>query len=171
MSALFLFRLDGELGGVFQLCAQDLRDVILCIYLFDDIVDDSFFVDHESNPRRAHVSSSVHGFFNPCTVRCMDSLLSIGKQSEGQFFFFYESFVAAFVVRAYAENLVTLSDHRLIVVAQVTSLCSTTGCHVSGIEIQHYFLSTQVRQFYRIAIVIINGEIGCLVANLELHAI
>jgi hypothetical protein len=48
------------------------------IYLFDDIGDDSVFINDKGSTSHAHLFSAVHDFLHPNTVSVGYSLLCIG---------------------------------------------------------------------------------------------
>lgn len=156
----------GHLLCAFGSGLKNLVGVVFRVYFLDDVLYPAFFIDDKSYPGRAHVFSSVHGFFDPGSIGLVNASVSVGQQAEGQLFFFNKLLVHLFAVGADAKDFISAPYHARIIVAQVAGFRGASGSHVFRVKVQHYFLTLQGRKFDSVPVLIIHGEVGSFIACL-----
>ena len=122
--------------------------MVLGIYLADGVDDDPLLVDDVGGPQGAFRHLPVHFLLAPGLVGFQDGEVSVRDEVEGQAVLGNETLVGGGAVPADPDDLVAQGEKTLVVVAQVACLGRATRGAVLRVEIEHQFLSREIREFH-----------------------
>ena len=123
------------------------------------------FIDDEMTAGYSHITSPIHLFLTPHSVGISNRMIFVHQKSERQVILGTESSVALFTLRTDAKDQGSVGLEVRVTVAKPTGLLGTARRIVLRIEVQHYLLTTQVREADDLASIGSGSEIGCGLAS------
>ena len=137
------------------------------VHLIEDLHDLAFSVDQKRRSLDAHVLFTVHRFFHPDAVFLHDVLFSVGQKVESKVVFRPEFLMRLFAVGGNAEQLDILFVEDVVRVTERTNLERSARRVVFRVEKQHDTPALKIGKLYRISILVLAFEMGCLIAFFE----
>src|SRR6266849_6816446 len=146
----------------------DLADVAVHFHLAEDRLELAGFVDDERAALDAPVGLPVHVLLLVDPVGLRDLTVLIAQQGEGEAVFLDELLMGLGVVHADAQHDgVSLLD-RAQGVPKATRFLGAPRRVVLGVEVEHHLFAFEALQADRLAVLVGQGEVGGLVAYLQL---
>ena len=137
-----------------------------------DRSDRSIGRNYKGRALRAHVSLTIHAFFDPHAVSFHNFTLFITQEREGEPMLGDERSMALHGIHSHAEDQNPLGKERRVVVSEPTGLGRASRSVVFRIKIKHDCMAAKGRKAHLLPTSIgaansCEGEIRCWIAGLE----